>query len=83
MPSTNQTLQIISYENQIIVKKEETKKTSFRSGGCFETLLNCMLNVSFSVLKSVCLLKNDPPFFITDLPKTLLFHSRICMSFAC
>ena len=22
------------------------------------------------------------PFFIADLPKTLLFHSRICMSFA-
>ena len=23
----------------------------------------------------------DIPLFITDLPKTLLFHSRICMSF--
>ena len=28
-----------------------------------------------------CPIKNDPPFFIADLPKTLLLHSQICMSY--
>ena len=35
-----------------------------------------------NLAERVSLLKNFPPIFIADLLKTLLFHSRICMSFA-
>ena len=36
--------------------------------------------ITLSLLKGLPL-ENDP-LFIADLPKTVLFHSRICMSFA-
>ena len=41
----------------------------------------CIRSAEVPPLKGSASSKNDPPFF-ADLPKTLLVHSRTCMSFA-
>ena len=52
------------------------------TGGCFKIIVWLVVHYWFTVgIKETASWKMTP-FFIADLPKTCLIHSRICMSYA-